>query len=718
LYEAGADTSYLKAAEGLLERTLRDFGDAQSGAFFNTARDHETLLVRTREGNDGAIPNGNAVAARALARLAQHLGRDEFREAARAAIRAYGRLIERSPRSFSTSLSVVDFLLEPTLELVLVGTPGDSAYEAMNEVLARRYLPNRIQAHIDPKRAERVDTPLTEGKASIKDGAAAYICRNFACDAPVSDAAAFAAKLDAIPPSTLEHELSRSKLTGCATAEGTERLQQRSGLPASAFTELANTKLKVSRFGFGGYRVSDAIAEHKLALEQALTSGVNLVDTSTNYTDGQSERLIGDMLGKLARAEKLARDEVVLVSKIGYVQAKNLEFAQERERQGSPFPEMVKYGENVWHSIHPEWIEEQLTRSLSRLSVETLDVCLLHNPEYFFSDAVKRGQGTVAELRTEFYRRVTRAFEKLEAEVERGRISYYGVSSNTLVAPHSSREATDLASFLECARTAGGDAHHFRVVQAPMNLLETAAMTEHNTGPDQRFALLELAQREHIAVLVNRPLNAIVGGGISRLSDPPIIQSGVDFAAALRAVGALEDEFRTKIAPSLRMASGTAPASDLFTWGEQLKEMPARAESLVQWQEIEAQVIGPQVSQVLRALDRALVEGMQPVWQDFRERYVTALDELLNVIRERSAERSRQFAKRVHEALASHLPDERQSESLSKKALWVLSSVPGITSVLVGARKPEYVAELTRVLGWEQLTTPREAVIAARTHAT
>lgn len=48
---------------------------------------------------------------------------------------------------------------------------------------------------------------------------------------------------------------------------------------------------------------------------------------------------------------------------------------------------MVKYGDEIWHCLHPEYLEEQLTLSLDRLGLQTLDVCLLHNPEYFLSDA-------------------------------------------------------------------------------------------------------------------------------------------------------------------------------------------------------------------------------------------------------------------------------------------------------------------------------------------
>jgi aryl-alcohol dehydrogenase-like predicted oxidoreductase len=80
----------------------------------------------------------------------------------------------------------------------------------------------------------------------------------------------------------------------------------------------------VSSVGFGGYRVHDETPEHRDALRRALLSGGNLIDTSTNYTDGGSERLVGAVVNELVGSGKLRREEIVVVSKIGYVQGRQL----------------------------------------------------------------------------------------------------------------------------------------------------------------------------------------------------------------------------------------------------------------------------------------------------------------------------------------------------------------------------------------------------------
>ena len=67
---------------------------------------------------------------------------------------------------------------------------------------------------------------------------------------------------------------------------------------------LGSTGLSVSRFGFGGYRVTDESSQHGEALSKALLEGANLVDTSTNYTDGGSERR--DKVNPMLLAEPLS----------------------------------------------------------------------------------------------------------------------------------------------------------------------------------------------------------------------------------------------------------------------------------------------------------------------------------------------------------------------------------------------------------------------------
>jgi uncharacterized protein YyaL (SSP411 family)/aryl-alcohol dehydrogenase-like predicted oxidoreductase len=707
LYEAGGVARYLREAERLAERLLVDFDDDASGAFFNTSKDGEPLISRPREGFDNAIPSANAIAARALAKLASHLDRDSLRERGARALRAYGKLVERSPRSFATSLGVVDFLLQSPLELVLVGVPGEPGYEALRKALGERYLPNAIFAHVHPASPETAELPLTSGKTTVDGKAALYVCQNFACAAPMTDVAGLELALNQAIPAKSADSIARRAIAGLATPACTAKRSERLG--AEARNQLADTGLTVSGVGFGGYRVDDMHPEHRAALELALRSGLNLIDTSTNYGDGRSERLIGEVLSTLIEKQELERSEVVVVSKVGYVQGQNHQLAAARKANGQPFPEMVEYSEGLWHCIHPEWLADQLTRSLERLGLEALDVLLLHNPEYFLADAAKRGQGPLPVVRDAFYRRLEQAFRYLEGEVTRGRIAYYGVSSNTAAGSVDARDTTDFARMLAAAEAAAPGGHHFRAVQVPLNLLESSALF----AAGGAASVIVQAQAARVAVLANRPLNAIRGGTILRLAAPVRPENPPKFELSRSNLVALEREFRTTIAPSLQLGPGVEP-DDLFAWGDRIVEIEPRVESLVQWEEIEAHVIAPELGKVLRGLDGALSGELAERFRDFRGRYLRDLESVFLAMRQRAADRSSNRLRSIQSALDPYLDESLRDRPLSQQALAVLRAVPGVTCVLLGARTPAYVADALAALKLPKPSDPAAALAALR----
>ncbi len=119
---------------------------------------------------------------------------------------------------------------------------------------------------------------------------------------------------------------------------------------------LGNTGLRCHPLGFGCYRVAEGNAAHEAALRAYLEQGGNLIDTSANYADGRSETLVGKLL------QDFPREQVIVVTKGGYIQGENMKLALQRK-----FPEVVEYGEGLWHSIHPEFLETQITRSAERM---------------------------------------------------------------------------------------------------------------------------------------------------------------------------------------------------------------------------------------------------------------------------------------------------------------------------------------------------------------
>ena len=457
-------------------------------------------------------------------------------------------------------------------------------------------------------------------------------------------------------------------MSACASTKGTQSYftKERSRL---APTVLGATGLTVSRFGFGSYRIHELDPDHREALKSALRSGINLIDTSSNYTDGSSEKLIGEVLSELFMAGEITRDQVVIVSKAGYVQGKNMDLAKEKKSQGQAYPEMVEFSADCWHNISPQFIEEQITQSLSRLKLECLDVFLLHNPEYFLKTTTQRDG---------YYARIQRAFEHLEKEVQKGRIKFYGVSSNTFIDVDSSSEFTSLARVYDAAVAAGGGkVKNFAVVQFPFNLIESAAALMKNTNQQ---TVLEFARDKKLGTLTNRPLNAIMRGRLTRLSSFPQYDQ-VEVKGQLHTVMGRVIELEKKF------SGGKLPQG--LMWGQALKQGFQQIEDILMWREV-------LFHQILPSLDSAL-ERLQPSQVPWGNEYRTIALELLSLMTKNLESLGNERASLLSEQIVTSAPSLKETPTLSQQVLRTYISVPGVNSVLVGMKSVPYVDDVTRI---------------------
>lgn len=498
---------------------------------------------------------------------------------------------------------------------------------------------------------------------------------------------------------------------GRATTDATREFASRwqaQGFVADGYRRLGHADLTVSALGFGAYRIDDEAPAHREALEHALLNGCNLIDTSTNYAIGGSERCIGATLADLIAAGQLTRKEVVVVTKVGYVQGDNLTLARERERRGQPFPEMVKYDEHCWHCIHPEFIADQLALSLQRLRLECVDVYLLHNPEYFLSDAAHRGVN-VETARAEFYDRLRRAFAYLEEQVAAGRIARYGVSSNSFPKPVADPEFTSISAMMDIARElvrdCAGDenAHHFAVVQLPANLYESGALRVKNNGEGNAMTALEYARANELGVLVNRPLNAFHRQRMIRLADFPIVPTPRPLTVQLAIGQELEDEFAQTIAPTMQVRGGDVAPGEFFRWGSELERALPQLGDAARWHDLVEHQIWPNVRYVIDQLDAAMQGEAGEAWTRWRDRYQSELRALLQCVSNECARQTNAQSAGLKQHLEPHLPAELRDESLSRKALHALASLDGVTCVLCGMRRVAYVDDALGVMKWPRL---------------
>ena len=450
--------------------------------------------------------------------------------------------------------------------------------------------------------------------------------------------------------------------------------------PKAIHREFGRTGRQASFVGFGSYRVSYRNPEHREALKLALDSGCNLIDTSPNYSNGEAEQLIGDVLSTCFSENSHQRDELIVITKAGYVQGKDLDLARERSAAGNPIPEMVQFAPDCWHCISPEFLELQLTSSLERLKLSASDVFLLHNPEQFLE---------IGGAHAEYYARIRRAFAHLEREVARGRIQYYGISSNGLPAEKTSAHFTSLEILLEIAGQVSPD-HHFAVVQFPFNLYESGAALELNNSGK---SVLEVAARANLAVLINRPFNSFPKqaehGKLLRLTEPA---GGALDSETLERVA---EEFQTSLSNLLQLEAAypeqeVVPAKEL-SWGHILRNQLPQFTSQEAWERSLTLRIRPALENSLNKLSSSSEPESWPEKQLWIDEYRFRVEELFDLVPLFLRAQQSVISNQLNQNLIEICPELATSQTLSQKVLRIYSSIPGIQTVLAGIRTPAYV---------------------------
>ena len=196
LYEATFERQWLDAAAQLTDAMIALFWDESESCFYDTGRDHEELVVRPRDVFDNAQPCGGSVAADVLLRLAVITGNADYAAKAAAPLRSLAELMGRAPAGTGRWLAALDFYLSSPKEVAIVGPPDHPATAALLREVNRRYLPNRVLAGADGETAAAASgLPLLEGRGMLDGQPTAYVCENYACQLPVTDAADLAAQL-------------------------------------------------------------------------------------------------------------------------------------------------------------------------------------------------------------------------------------------------------------------------------------------------------------------------------------------------------------------------------------------------------------------------------------------------------------------------------------------------------------------------------------------
>ncbi|MBY8340393.1 thioredoxin domain-containing protein [Streptomyces spinosirectus] len=176
---------WLEFAGFLLDHVLTRFVDEETGSLYDTAADAEQLIRRPQDPTDNATPSGWSAAAGALLGYAAHTGSPSHRAAAERALGVVKALGPRVPRFIGWGLAVAEALLDGPKEVAVVGRgPDDEATRAMHRTALLGRAPGAVVA-VGPAGSD--EFPLLADRPLVDGDPAAYVCRNFTCDAPTTD---------------------------------------------------------------------------------------------------------------------------------------------------------------------------------------------------------------------------------------------------------------------------------------------------------------------------------------------------------------------------------------------------------------------------------------------------------------------------------------------------------------------------------------------------
>ncbi len=255
-----------------------------------------------------------------------------------------------------------------------------------------------------------------------------------------------------------------------------------------------------SALGIGTYlgNADDATDQlYTASVSRALELGINVVDTAVNYRHQRSERSIGAALKSMIERGAIARDEIIVATKGGFLSFDGVRPPNARNYFDETY---VKTGALRWedvvggcHCMAPKYLRDQLERSRNNLGLETIDIYYLHNLEMQLDEVLPK----------ELEKRLRLAFQFLEDAVRENRIRAYGTATwNGYRVPSSDPGHLSLDKLWSLAREIGGEGHHFRVVQLPYNL----SMPEAAKLPTQNGKTMLEAAKDRVYVMTSASL--------------------------------------------------------------------------------------------------------------------------------------------------------------------------------------------------------------------
>jgi hypothetical protein len=184
LYEATFETEWLKEAEDLNQRMIRQFWDERNGGFFFTGKENESLITRSKNPYDNAIPSANSIGVINLIRLGYLTGEESLKQKAEQILHLFYNFLDQHPSGFAQMLSGLSFFLDPQ-EIGIIGSKNHLKTKSMLKEIYLAYLPNKILSLRDPQEPIQGNWfPFLKEKGN-QEVPTTFVCKGSTCLPPV-----------------------------------------------------------------------------------------------------------------------------------------------------------------------------------------------------------------------------------------------------------------------------------------------------------------------------------------------------------------------------------------------------------------------------------------------------------------------------------------------------------------------------------------------------
>ena len=187
LYQTTFDANLINLALNFADKIITDFQDDSTGGFYDTSKDHEKLITRSKNIFDSSVPSAGSISTYILLQLYHYTGEQRFLSAAVNALKSIFLILYKSPTHFGSWLSALYHYSHPPKELVIIGDHNSNEVINMLKIVDENSFNDIIIAVQSETEDNSNIIPLFKGRSQINEKPTAYVCDNFICKNPTND---------------------------------------------------------------------------------------------------------------------------------------------------------------------------------------------------------------------------------------------------------------------------------------------------------------------------------------------------------------------------------------------------------------------------------------------------------------------------------------------------------------------------------------------------